>query len=354
MPKEVNDIHELYNVGHWYDQLIAGDFEYAHEEYLNLLWCIPVFLVLWIVVRFLPFGSTFKIATRDNKLSFDWSVILALIPPVLVSLAAALLIVALAQPQKSDEKSESYTEGIEIMLALDVSGSMEHKDLKPNRIEALKKVAQEFVDGRDGDKIGIVVFAEEAYVKIPLTTDYDLLKQQISDIKLGDIAMEGTAIGDGIGVCVSKLKDSKAESKVIILISDGENTAGKLKPEKTSTMAAAFGCRIYAIGVGGDKVPVEYTTFFGRTQTQWVPSNFNEKDLQRIAANGNGEYFRASNNKALKNIFDKINKLEKTEIKEERFKETTDYYHIYLAYGVFFLLLWWSTKATFLTNAIQD
>ena len=354
MPKEVNGLKELLEVSLWYENIADEKFEYAQPDYLYLLWGIPVVIILSILIKLLPWGTKFKIATNNHKLSFDpWS-LLAFIPPLILGCSFVLLIIALAQPQKSDEKSESYTEGIDIMLALDVSGSMEHKDLKPNRLEALKKVAEEFVAGRNGDRIGIVIFAEEAYIKTPLTTDYELLKKQIKEIKQGDIAPNGTAIGDGIGVCTSKLKESTAESKVIILISDGENNSGKLKPEQTSSMAAAYNCKIYAIGIGGDQIPVEYADFFGRKSTRMVKSEFNEKDLQQIAANGGGKYFRATDNKSLKNIFEEINNLEKSEIKEDQYKETTDYYHIYLAYGIILLLIWFLCKSTFLTNAMQD
>lgn len=354
MPKEVNELKELLNISHWYDSILNGELTFAAPDYLQLLWAIPVVFIISILLKFLPFGTKLKIATDGRKINFDWSSLLAIIPPIILSACLSLFIIALAQPQKSDEKSESYTEGIDIMLALDISGSMEYKDLKPNRLEALKKVAEQFVAGRNGDRLGIVIFAEEAYIKTPLTTDYELLKRQIKEIKLGDIANKGTAIGDGIGVCVSKLKESSADSKVIILISDGENNSGKLKPEQTSAMAAAFDCKIYSIGVGGDKIPVEFTDFFGRKRTQWQKSDFNEKDLQQIAATGNGQYFRASDNKSLEKIFEQINELETSEIKEERYKETTDYYHIYLSYGIIFLLLWLLTKSTFLTNAILD
>ncbi len=353
MPKEVNELKELLDVSLWYESIADKKFDFAQPDYLYLLWGIPAVVVLSIIFKFLPWSTKFKIATNNHKLSFDLWAILALIPPIVLSCSLAVLIIALAQPQKSDDKSESYTEGIDIMLVLDISGSMEYEDLKPNRLEALKKVAVEFVEGRSGDRIGIVIFAEEAYIKTPLTTDYDLLKKQIKEINLGDIPANGTAIGDGIGVATSKLKESTADSKVIILISDGEERNSKLKSEQTSSMAAAFGCKIHTIGIGDDQIPVTQS-FFGQTFTRMVKSDFNEKDLQQIAANGGGKYFRAKDNKSLKNIFTEINSLEKSEIKEERYKETTDYYHVYLAYGIILLLIWFLCKSTFLTNAMED
>jgi Ca-activated chloride channel family protein len=255
-------------------------------------------------------------------------------------------LIALARPQKIEDEVKQVTQGIDIMLVLDISESMGLEDLKPNRLESAKNVAREFINGRTSDRIGIVVFAGEAYSLSPLTTDYKLLNDFIASIKPDMIASAGTAIGDALGTGINRLKNSANKSKVIILLSDGDNTAGSLDPITVAKLGFAYGIKTYAIGIGRDgMVPYNNTM---------IESSLNENTLRKIAEIGEGKFFRASNASSLKEIFRNIDKYEKGEITESRFRNTEDFYHIYLIWGIVFFLCWLFLKITFLSNALED
>jgi Ca-activated chloride channel family protein len=238
------------------------------------------------------------------------------------------------------------------MLVLDTSGSMELKDFKPNRLEAAKGVALRFIQGRFQDRIGVVVFAGDAYSLAPLTTDYDLLRENINSIHFKMIPNDGTAIGSALGVAVNRMRESVAKSKVCILISDGENTGGNIEPTVAAKLAQAHNIRIYTIGVGEDgQVPYDTNE---KGEVTYVNTRLDETNLREIAQVANGQFFRATTANTLQQIFNKINLLEKSEIKELRFRNTKDYYDMYLKWAVVFLLLWLFLKNTFLTNALED
>ncbi len=249
-----------------------------------------------------------------------------------------LLVIALARPQSSTRSEKVTTEGIDIIISTDISGSMLAEDLRPNRIEAAKQVAFDFIDGRENDRIGIVIFAGESFTQCPLTTDRAVVKNLLKDVKSG-IIEDGTAIGMGLATSVSRLKDSKAKSKVIILLTDGINNRGFIDPITASQIAQSFGIRVYTIGVGTiGLAPYPVQTPFG-TQYQNVPVQIDEELMKKIAETTGGKYFRATDNKKLKAIFQEIDKLEKTKIEVTEFRRKSEQFTLAALFAGLFLLL---------------
>lgn len=238
-------------------------------------------------------------------------------------LAIGLLILALARPQTSLSRQSVNVEGIDLVIALDISGSMLAQDFRPDRLEAAKEVAMEFVDGRPNDRIGLVVFSGESFTQCPITTDHAVLKNLFKEIKSGMID-DGTALGDGMALAVSRLKDSKAVSKVIILLTDGVNNMGSLDPRSAAEIAKLYGIRIYTIGIGSiGQAPYPVQTPFGM-QTQMMPVNIDEALLQEIARGTDGKYFRATNNAKLRSIYQEIDKMEKSKIDVTEFRKKNE------------------------------
>lgn len=335
----------------WFSYATLRSFEWINPLYLYLLPVVPFcFFIRWLLT--LRFRKKLDIAFFEGKVQWHWSSILRYIPDAIFGLFTMLVMVALARPQRTNEVIEQLSEGIDIMLVLDTSGSMELKDFKPNRLEAAKGVALRFIQGRFQDRIGVVVFAGDAYSLAPLTTDYDLLREIIKSIHFKMIANDGTAIGSALGVAVNRMRESAAKSKVCILISDGENTSGNIEPTVAAKLAQAYNIRIYTIGVGEDgQVPYDTNE---KGEVTYVNTRLDETNLREIAQVANGQFFRATTANTLQQIFNKINLLEKSEIKELRFRNTKDYYDMYLKWAVVFLLLWLFLKNTFLTNALED
>ena len=255
-------------------------------------------------------------------------------------LTLALLIIVLARPQLTSEWEERDVEGIDIMLATDVSTSMLAMDLEPNRLEAAKEVAQDFIAGRKDDNIGLTIFAGESFTQCPLTIDHIALANMLSaidcDIAAKGIIADGTAIGMGIANSVSRLKDSKAVSKVITLLTDGINNRGEITPEAAADMAKEFGIRIYTIGVGTDKKEAPYPTPYG---TMNVPVEIDEKTLENIAEATGGEYFRATDKESLRQIYSEIDKLERTKLNVQQYQEYEELYQIFALFAVLSLML---------------
>ena len=319
-----------------------------------LLYLILLFPIIFIVKSFiLPrFSQKLDIALPKNKLHWHPSVLLRYIPPVLFAFLAALIVLALARPQKTNEMVEQWTEGIDIMLVVDISESMQIEDFKPNRLEAAKNVARDFIDGRFQDRIGMVIFSGDAYSLSPLTTDYDLLKAYIEDISFEMIENRGTAIGSALAVATNRMRESDSESKVLILLSDGDNTAGNIDPITAAKLAHAYGIKMYTIAVGKEgRVPFG-KDFFGRPR--YVENTLDESTLREIANIGEGEFYRVSDNQALEQVFALIDQYEKAEIKETRYKDTIDYYQVYLKWAIVIFLFWLSFKSTFVMNLLQD
>jgi len=335
----------------WFMSDTLKSFTYENPLFLYGVFGIPIiFLLRWLI--HIGFRDKLDFAFPEKNVKTSWVVWLRFIPDIVFAMFMTSLLVALARPQKTNEKVEQYTEGIDIMLVLDISESMQIEDFVPNRLEAAKKVAESFVKGRLHDRIGVVVFSGDAYSLSPLTTDYALLQGYIDEIRFDLIKKGGTAIGSALAVAVNRLQESESKSKVIILLSDGDNTAGNINPNTAAELAHAFNIKIYTIAVGKDgQVPFGKDPF---GNVQYVQNALDETTLRKIAAIGEGRFYRASSNSALKNIFSTIDKYEKAEIKETRYKDTRDYYNIYLTWGIVFFLLWLSTKVTFLTNALED
>jgi Ca-activated chloride channel family protein len=262
------------------------------------------------------------------------------------------MLTALARPQKTNDKVEQWTEGIEIMLAIDISQSMQIEDFTPNRLEAAKDVARDFIKGRIQDRIGIVVFSGDAFSLAPLTTDYELLNSYLNDISFDMIENRGTAIGSAMAVVTNRMRESKSKSKVCILLSDGDNTAGNIDPITAAELAAAYDIKIYTIVVGKEGLVPFGKDYFGRPHM--VENTVDESTMRKIAEIGTGEFFRVTDNQALVQVFKKIDKYEKAEIKETRFKDTSDYYFIYLKWAILLFLIWLMLKSSFMSNVLQD
>ena len=244
---------------------------------------------------------------------------------ILKLLAIFLIIIALSRPQSSLNRQDINIEGIDIVLAMDVSGSMLARDFSPDRLEASKEVAMEFIDGRPNDRIGLVIFSGESFTQCPLTTDHGVLKTLFQDIKSGMIE-DGTALGDGLATAVSRLKTSKAISKVIILLTDGVNNMGSLDPLSAAEIAKLYGIRIYTIGVGTTGMaPYPVQTPFG-IQLQNMEVKIDEPLLREVSRLTDGKYFRATNTVKLRQIYQEIDKLEKSKIDVTEFRKKKEEY----------------------------
>lgn len=336
---------------HWFQPSVLTAFDWANKMFLLMIFIIPVvFLIKWYVSRSL--GQKLPVALPKEQIKWTPAVLLRHLPNILMLLAMLCIVLALGRPQKTNEKVEQWTEGIDIMLVIDISESMQIEDFKPNRLEAAKKVAESFIAGRFQDRIGIVVFSGDAYSLSPLTTDYDLLKAHLEDIDFDMIQSRGTAIGSALAVATNRMRESKAASKVVILLSDGENTAGNIDPITAAELADAYNIKIYTIAVGKEgRVPFG-KDFFG--QPKYIENSLDETTLRKIAEIGNGQFYRVSNNKALEEVFALIDEYEKAEIKENRYKDTNDFYQVYLKWAILFFLIWFLLKSTFISNVLQD
>lgn len=312
---------------------------FANPKLLWGLLIIPV-IVVWYIFRhkkqeaFVRFSDT----NGFGDLPRSWRVYARHLLIVLQLAALGLMIVALARPQSSSKSEKSNIEGIDIILAQDISGSMLARDFKPDRLEASKKVAAEFVEGRPTDRMGLVVFAGESFTQVPLTTDHGVMLNMLKELKSGMID-DGTAIGDGLATAINRLKDSEAVSKVIILLTDGMNNAGSVDPYTAAEMARLFGIRVYTIGVGSyGTAPYPVQTIFG-TQYQQVKVEIDEKLLQTIANSSGGKYYRATSNQKLTEIYDEIDKLERSKIEVTEFRHVHEEFYPLVALAIALLLL---------------
>ena len=303
-----------------------SNFVFANPQFLLLLLIIPAMVAFYIIKQqrtspslrmpgleaFENSGSTFR--NRLRHFLFGSRMV-----------AVALLIIILARPQETSSYQNVSTEGIDIMLALDISGSMLARDFKPNRLEAAKDVATEFISGRPYDRIGLVVFSGESFTQCPLTTDHAVLINLLRQVQSGMIE-DGTAIGMGLATAVNRLKDSEAKSKVIILLTDGVNNMGEIAPATAATIAKTFNIRVYTIGVGTEGMaPYPVQTPFG-TQYQNMPVEIDEGILKEIATETGGKYFRATDNRTLSEVYHSIDQLEKSKINVKQFIRKDDKY----------------------------
>lgn len=312
---------------------------FADPAYLLLLLLVPV-LAYWYVTRgrqvaALRYSSIAPIKRADRRRRGRFRHALF----GLRAVALTALVVAFARPQTGITAENVTTQGIDIVLALDLSSSMLAEDLEPNRIEAAKQVAADFISGRRNDRIGLVVFAGDAFTQAPLTLDYDVVTALLAELEVG-IIDDGTAIGMGLATAVKRLQGSDADSKVIILVTDGRNNRGEIDPVTAAQLALALDVRIYAIGAGTQgvaRVPVD-DPLFGRRYAQ-MEVDIDEPTLQETASLTGGRYFRATDRESLQQIYEEIDELETTEIEVEQFTRYGELFHLPLLFGLGALLL---------------
>ncbi|WP_396144910.1 VWA domain-containing protein [Flavobacterium sp.] len=316
---------------------------FLNPEFFWLFLVIPI-AIAWLFFKRKQQSATLKISSIGGFKSSKS--ILAKLKPylnVLRIIALSSLIIALARPRTVDISNQTKTtKGIDIVMAIDLSSSMLAKDLRPNRMEALKQVASNFVDARPNDRIGVVVYAAEAYTKTPVTSDKAIVKEAISDIKYDKVLQDGTGIGMGLTTAVNRLKESKAKSKIIILLTDGVNNAGFIEPETASEIAKEYGIKVYTIGLGSNgmaEFPYAYAPNGRDFLYKMMPVEIDQELMKTIARNTGGKYFRASSNSKLESIYDEINKLETTEIEELKFYDYDEKFRPFVWIAGILLLL---------------
>ncbi|SFU60268.1 Ca-activated chloride channel family protein [Pustulibacterium marinum] len=315
--------------------------QFANPQFFWLLLVLPLTIAWYVWKRKKQTAALRMSSVNGFKVSSSF---LAKVRPllfVLRLLALAAFITAMARPQSSDVSSKTKTtNGIDIVMAIDVSSSMLARDLKPNRLQALKRVAADFIEERPSDRIGLVVYGGESFTKTPITSDKSIALRALEDVNYG-LVEDGTAIGSGLATAVNRLKDSKAKSKVIILLTDGVKTAGSIEPEDAAELAVAFGIKVYTIGIGSNgmaQTPIAQNPN-GSFRYGMRKVEIDEDLLKNIADRTGGQYFRATNNASLANIYDDINKLEKTEIEEFKYTNFDEKFRPFVLLGLGLLLL---------------
>ena len=318
--------------------------EFANKEYLLLLVLIIPYLIWYVMYRkkaepTMRMSDTFAFRYAPKS----WKVMLMPLSMILRILAFTMTVLVLARPQTQNSWSNKSVEGIDIMLAMDVSTSMLAEDLKPNRIEAAKQVASEFIAGRPDDNIGLSIFAGEAFTQCPMTTDHasllNMLMNVRTDIAARGLIEDGTAIGMGLANAVSRLKESKAKSKVVILLTDGSNNRGDISPMTAAEIARSLGIRVYTIGVGTNNVAPYPMPVAGGVQYVNIPVEIDTKTLSEIAVATEGDFYRATNTRELRNIYKEIDQLEKSLLNVKTFSKRYEAYQPFALVAVIALLL---------------
>ena len=318
--------------------------EFANKEYLFLLLLAIPYIIWYVMYRkksepTMRMSDTFAFRYAPKS----WKVRLMPLQMILRLVAFTLLVVALARPQTSNSWKNRQSEGIDIMLAMDVSTSMLAEDLKPNRIEAAKMVAAEFIAGRPDDNIGLTIFAGESFTQCPMTTDHasllNLLQNVRADIAARGLISDGTAIGMGLANAVGRLKASKAKSKVVILLTDGSNNMGDISPMTAAEIAQSLGIRVYTIGVGTNKLAPYPMPVAGGVQYVNMPVEIDTKTLGEIAQTTHGDFYRATNTQELKKIYKEIDQLEKSKMSVKKFKKKYDAFQPFVMVAAIALLL---------------
>ncbi len=304
-------------------------FEFVSPEWFWLLGLVPV-LIFWFYKSRRRHNAEWRMSSLSNagQSSKYWSWAKSFLWVLRIA-AVVLIVIALARPRHVDQSTRIKTSrGIDIVMAIDVSASMLARDLTPNRLEALKEVAARFIDNRPNDRLGLVEYAGESYTKTPLTSDKTLVLSALKSIEYNTIIEGGTAIGMGLATAVNRLKESRAKSKVIILLTDGVNNSGFIDPRTASELAVEFGIKVYTIGLGSNGLALSPVGMRPNGQFQYgkVPVEIDEALLQEIAQTTGGLYFRATNNSKLGEIYDEINKLEKTEVEEFKYQQYDEGY----------------------------
>jgi Ca-activated chloride channel family protein len=316
-----------------------SNLEFAYPAFFYALILLPL-MVAWYVWRGRRSSATMKLSgfeNLDERMS-SYRVWFRHVLFVLRILVVGLIIVVLARPQSSNQWEQVTTEGIDIVMCMDVSGSMRAMDFSPNRLEASKNVGIEFVNARQDDRFGLVVFAGESFTQCPMTTDRAVVINFLKDIDFGVIE-DGTAIGMGLATAVNRIKESKAKSKVIILLTDGVNNRGDVGPVTAAEIAASYNIRVYTIGVGTQgNAPIPVQDMFGRMVTRNMPVEIDEEVLRKIAETTDGSYFRATNNNKLREIYQQIDEMEKTRMDVKQFSKKKEEYFPFLLAAMILLL----------------
>lgn len=314
-----------------------GQFEYTNPEFFWLFLILPI-LVLWYVLKRNQQTASFQISSIEGFALK--SSILAKARPLLFVLrlaAIAMFIVAMARPRLVDETTRTTTtQGIDIIMSMDLSASMLARDLKPNRLEALKTTVAQFIKARPNDRIGLVEYAGESYTRTPLTSDKELLLKSLSEMEYNTTIKGGTAIGSGLATAINRLKDSPSKSKVIILLTDGVNNTGFIEPKTASEMAMQFGIKVYTIGLGTNGMAMSPVAMRpdGSFQYGYVEVEIDEDLMRQIAENTGGQYFRATDNQKLEKIYEEISQLETTEIEEFRYTHYEEQFRLWVMIGL--------------------
>lgn len=319
---------------------------FAHPKFLYLLLIIPA-LVAWYIFHQKDTKASLQISSLKgfSKSNISLKVYLRHIPFVLRLIIIALIIIVLARPQTTNTWKNVSSEGIDIILAIDVSGSMLARDFDPDRLEAAKNIGIKFISGRQSDRMGLVIFSGESFTLCPLTTDHASLINMFKDIKMG-ILEDGTAIGSGLATAISRLKDSNAISRVVILLTDGVNNRGEIAPVTAAEIAKSYGIRVYPVGIGSmGTAPYPIQTPFG-IQYQNMEVKIDEEVLQQIADMTGGKYFRATNNKALEQVYAEIDKLERSKIEVTEFNKREERFRIYGLIALALIALEFALRST--------
>ena len=322
-----------------------SNFTFANPDFLYLLLIIPVVWV-WYFFRHNKRNTHLQISSFNGLKTRSWKSWGRHLLFIFRTLAIGLLIVAFARPQSTASWEDMTTEGIDIILAMDISGSMLAQDLTPDRLDASKKVAMDFISERPNDRIGLVIFSGESFTQCPLTTDHQVLQNLFKDVKSG-IVEDGTAIGMGLATAVNRLKESEAKSKVVILLTDGVNNQGSIAPMTAAEIAQQFDVRVYTIGVGTQGyAPYPFKTPFGTTVYQDVEVKIDEQTLQDIATATNGKYFRATSNEALQEIYQEIDQMERSKIEVKEYHKKNEEFLIFAFLGLLLLIFEFGLKNT--------
>lgn len=329
--------------------------QFLNKELFWLLLLLPL-AILWYTLKHKRQTAELKISSlKGFKITNSWLPKVKHLLFVLRLIALTLLITAIARPQTVDVSTKTKTtRGIDIVMAIDVSASMLARDLKPNRLEALKEVAADFIKGRPNDRIGLVEYAGESFTKTPITSDKSIVLRALKSIKYNTIIQGGTAIGMGLATSVNRLKDSKATSKVIILLTDGVNNSGFIDPKIASELALEYDIKTYTIGLGTNGMALTPVSVLSNGNFQYARAQveIDEELLKEIAKVTGGKYFRATNNKKLEEIYDEINKLEKTEIEEFKFYNYEEKYRPLVLLAGLILLLELLLRFTFFRSFV--
>lgn len=346
-----HDINQWYYLHYWLKPEVLKSYIWENPNYLYGILATPLLLFLrWLF--YYRFRKKYHVALnkRETK-SLNLIQILRFIPLSLLLISISFILISLARPQKSNETNTQYAEGINIVFAIDISESMKITDIHPSRFEAAKQICVDIINKRTDDRMGIVVFAGEAITLSPLTNDYVLLKNQLTELKQNKTLQSGTAIGTALGTAINRLKNAPTKERLIVLISDGENTSGLMDPATAAELCLDYNIKIYCIGLGKDGTH-QFKDDDGTVQ--YVESKLDENTLKNISSITKGKFYRAYDKKSLTDIISNINQIEKGKIVQMRYTDIKDFYTIYLKWAVVFFLLWTMTRITFLNNFLED